>query len=372
MSSLEPGPPGNYVEDQQQQQRSWASQQGHASDLISERNQGARIMDDLRPLQEQAYQNQLGRSTLIAPTRILLLGLVVLAAVQVYTFVQIGHLKTLVDESLTPQPNANASPSPDIEKRLSALERAYHKSMRGGPRQGQNDLADVRNRVDSAQVQVKQNASAVRKLRAETERSAEELGEQLGGKADLAQVGMLAVNVSATRKDLASTNKKLQDTIDQLGMARSQLGTLIARNHGEIEKLRELGERDYFEFTLYRSAGPQPVGAVRLRLRKTDLKHLRYTLDIYADDYRMEEKGRGIDQPIFFYVRGSNQPVELVVNDVQTDRVAGYVSALKGTMRGYSLANPDWEPFQEIKRRSLDPVSHSAAGLPPTGPIRPN
>ena len=31
-------------------------------------------------------------------------------------------------------------------------------------------------------------------------------------------------------------------------MARSEMGTLIARNHDEIDQLRRLGERDYVEF----------------------------------------------------------------------------------------------------------------------------
>ena len=33
-------------------------------------------------------------------------------------------------------------------------------------------------------------------------------------------------------------------------MARSELGTLLARNHDEIDVLRWMGERDYVEFTV--------------------------------------------------------------------------------------------------------------------------
>ena len=42
----------------------------------------------------------------------------------------------------------------------------------------------------------------------------------------------------------------LDATRDDLKMARSELGTLIARNHDEVDQLRRLGERDYVEFTI--------------------------------------------------------------------------------------------------------------------------
>src|SRR5215467_2724321 len=57
---------------------------------------------------------------------------------------------------------------------------------------------------------------------------------------DLKNVDTKVVGV---RSDLDSTREDLK-------MARSELGTLIARNHDEIDQLRRLGERDYIEFTI--------------------------------------------------------------------------------------------------------------------------
>ena len=53
-------------------------------------------------------------------------------------------------------------------------------------------------------------------------------------------------------------------------MARSELGTLIARNHEEIDVLRRMGERDYVEFTVDGKNKPQKVGDITVELRSVD------------------------------------------------------------------------------------------------------
>ncbi len=67
----------------------------------------------------------------------------------------------------------------------------------------------------------------------------------------------------ATSDDVKTVDTKvtqvstdLSKTQNDLTMARSELGTLIAKNHDEIDVLRRLGERDYTEFTIVgKSAG---------------------------------------------------------------------------------------------------------------------
>jgi hypothetical protein len=143
-------------------------------------------------------------------------------------------------------------------------------------------------------------------------------------------VGALNQDVSAQRTDLDNTKKALDSVRSDLGMARSEMGTLIARNHDDIEQLRKMGERDYFEFTANRKALARVAG-VGLNLTKTNVKQHRFNLDLVVDDVRVEKKGRTIDEPIFFYVNGSKRPYELVVNEVKSNEVKGYVSTPKGT-----------------------------------------
>src|ERR1051326_9191443 len=87
-------------------------------------------------------------------------------------------------------------------------------------------------------------------------------------------------------------------------MARSEMGTLIARNHDEIDQLRRMGQRDYFEFTVTRKAGAQKVGSIQVQLKDTNLKKNQFTIDVLADDKNFEKKNRSFNEPIFFYTGG--------------------------------------------------------------------
>ena len=111
-------------------------------------------------------------------------------------------------------------------------------------------------------------------------------------------------------------------------MARSELGTLIARNHDDVETLRKIGQRNYFEFTLMRNQ-QQNVAGVGLILKKTNAKRHQFNLNMLADDMEIQKNGRTVEEPIFFAMGGQKGFYELVVNKVEQDKVSGYISTPK-------------------------------------------
>lgn len=116
------------------------------------------------------------------------------------------------------------------------------------------------------------------------------------------------------------------------GEVSSQLDTAVAHNHDEIERLRKLGRRDYVEFTLVRSGNRQEVApGISLELRKVDSKRSRCSLDVYAEDYEFPTD-LVINEPVTVRVRAMWDSVELVVNKMGKDTVAGYLSAGKGVL----------------------------------------
>ena len=149
-----------------------------------------------------------------------------------------------------------------------------------------------------------------------------DVNQKLAGKANQEDVAKLGTDVNGVRTDLDATNSNLQ-------MAKSEMGTLIARNHDEIDQLRRLGQRDYFEFTVSRKAGAQRVGAVQVELRDTNTKKNQYTINVLADDKSFEKKNRSVNEPIFFYTGGSRQALELVINKVTKTTASGYLSIPK-------------------------------------------
>src|SRR6266852_9680546 len=145
---------------------------------------------------------------------------------------------------------------------------------------------------------------------------------ELATKANTDDVNKLNGDVTGVKTDLDATKNSIQ-------MARSEMGTLIARNHDEIVQLRHMGQRDYFEFTVQRKGGATKVGTIQVELRDTNLKKNQYTINVLADDKSFEKKNRSVNEPIFFYTGGSRQALELVINKVTKSSAAGYLSVPK-------------------------------------------
>jgi hypothetical protein len=149
-----------------------------------------------------------------------------------------------------------------------------------------------------------------------------DVSTQLATKASSDDVSKLGVDVNGVKSGLDSTNNNLQ-------MARSEMGTLIARNHDEIDQLRRMGQRDYYEFTVTRKAAAQRVGGIEVELRDTNIKKNQYSINVLADDKNFEKKNRSVNEPIFFYTGGSRAALELVVNKVSKNTASGYLSVPK-------------------------------------------
>jgi tetratricopeptide (TPR) repeat protein len=136
-------------------------------------------------------------------------------------------------------------------------------------------------------------------------------------------------NVTALGNDLNGVKSGLDTTNGNLQQLRGEHGELIARNHEELEQLKRMGERDYYEFTLTGKGQKEHVGSTMIEFRSASAKKHQYTIELYVDDTKFEKKNRAVDEPIYFYAGGSRQPMELVVNQVTDKKISGYLSAPK-------------------------------------------
>ncbi|HSB13547.1 MAG TPA: hypothetical protein VLE22_03760 [Bryobacteraceae bacterium] len=138
--------------------------------------------------------------------------------------------------------------------------------------------------------------------------------------------------VTNVKTEVASTKSELEKTIADLKSVRGDLGVqsgLIATNGQELAALRTLGERNYFEFKLAKSKQPQRIGDISVVLKKTDPKRSKYSIDVLADDKKVEKKDKTANEPVQFYVAKARLPYEIVVNEVQKDRITGYLATPK-------------------------------------------
>jgi chromosome segregation ATPase len=213
-------------------------------------------------------------------------------------------------------------------------------------------LTTLKDELEAAR---RQAAMAAGQARAEAQRHAETLAKQLAAeqarqervaqeiKTEIKQVGEVAstattkigevtTEVGNVKTDVQSTKAELEKTVSELKRVRGDLtetGSLVATNGKELQALKALGERNYFEFTLSRAKQPQKIGDVLMTLRKADPKRNRFTIELVADDKKVEKKDRNINEPLQFYTAKARQPYEIVINEVKKDQIVGYLATPK-------------------------------------------
>ena len=141
-----------------------------------------------------------------------------------------------------------------------------------------------------------------------------------------AKIGGLSTDLAGTQKELESTKSQFTDA---LSGTKGELNGAIARTHDELVALAHKTDRDYFEFNVGKKR-TQKVGTVMLQLQKTDTKKNVFTVNLVFDDKPHVHRDRAMDDPVYFYVQGAPSALELVVNKMGKDSIAGYISTPKG------------------------------------------
>lgn len=141
------------------------------------------------------------------------------------------------------------------------------------------------------------------------------------------KIGGLSTDLAGTKKDLESAKSEFANALTG---TKGELTGAIARTHDELVALAHKTDRDYFEFSLPRKKAQQKVGSVLMQLEKTDTKRNTFTVNLVFDDKRTQRKDKAMNEPVYFYVQGAPSALELVVNKLSKDSIAGYLSAPKG------------------------------------------
>jgi hypothetical protein len=181
------------------------------------------------------------------------------------------------------------------------------------------ETATIAERAGFTESELEKTAQAAQRLR-EAQLQGQEHVKTLGG-----EVVKVKDDVAATKAAIAETQEKLQRAVGDLG---EQSG-LIARNADELGALKRAGLREYYEFDLTRAKAPAPIGPVAIRLTDADAKRHKFNMVLVVDDLQIEKKDKTLLEPVQFYRKGSRQLNEIVVFNVQKDRITGYLSTPK-------------------------------------------
>jgi vacuolar-type H+-ATPase subunit I/STV1 len=260
-------------------------------------------------------------------TPVLIVILVLLAASNAFLFVQLDRLKTDNRNDLS---KLNTDLNRAIEQmRIDSSAEVRRASQ--SVRELQARLAQQRRAAEQAVGQAKIDAQ--KRVEALQNQVAQEQALQKQAIDSVKQTADTATTqIASVSTDLGTTKSQLEQTIANLKRATGELDnhtSLIATNEKELQALKELGERNYSEFTIVKAKKPTRVGDVMIEVKKVDPKHNRFTLALTVDDKTVEKKDRTINEPIQFYTSKSHQPDEIVVNSVKKNTIVGYLATPK-------------------------------------------
>src|SRR5580658_10301319 len=247
---------------------------------------------------------------------------IVIVALAVVSLVALGAGWTASTRSKELEQNL-ANQNEQIKKNEDVLSQRLAKSEDTNA-QLQGELSVVTDKMKLTEGELGKARTQAKKIKEEDAKELADLqnqtSAQLATKANVDDVNKLGTDVNGVRTDLESEKNNLQ-------MARGEFGTLIAKNHDEVEELRRLGERDYYEFSIDKKNNREKVGNLMVELPNT--KKSQYTVTIFVDDQRHDKKGLTANEPLYFFENGARAPLEFVVNQVGKDKITGYLSVPK-------------------------------------------
>jgi hypothetical protein len=276
----------------------------------------------------------------------------VLVGISLAFMIAIGNLYWHMEHMRTEMASLRQSVVEEAAKLAEATNNANRRAPAAAAEPSRKGLDSLKQELAAELTTTKRQAAAAAQHAKDALSHADKLAEQIGEErqsqhkevvGELGQIKQAEASASAKiegvtadianiKNDVASTRYELQQTVSTLKRIDGDLGVqsgYIATNAKELQALKLLGERNYFDFRIARTGKPERVGEVSIILKKTDTKRSRYWLEVVAGDKKTEKKEKTINEPVQFYLSRVRTPFEIVVNEVQKDYIVGYLSAPK-------------------------------------------
>jgi chromosome segregation ATPase len=261
-------------------------------------------------------------------------AVIALLAANIYLFVQVDRVRTDLakfrESTLTEIATLREASSVTAASNRKHLE-TMKEELEAARRQA--SMAVGQAKIEALKRAEQLNAAVVDEQKRQEARMTSQISEVREATTEASsKIGEVKTDVTAVKGDVAATRADLDKTIAELKRANGDMGVmsgLIATNGKELSALRQLGERNYVEFDLKKTKAPQKVGDIALLLKRADSKKHQFTIDVIADDKRIEKKDKTVNEPVQFLVAKARQPYELVVNEIRKDQIIGYVAIPK-------------------------------------------
>src|SRR5579875_3819649 len=197
-------------------------------------------------------------------TPVLIGVLVILAISNIFLFIQLDHVRT---ENRTEMDKLTRALNSEVEQvrvasneevrrsteHLEAVKAQLAQARREANAAVGQAKVDAQRRLQELQAKVADEQAAQQQAIAAVKQSADQANTQIAS---------VSTDVGNVKTDVQNTKSQLEQTIATLKRATGELDnheSLIATNAKELKALRELGERNYTEFTISKSKKPTRV-----------------------------------------------------------------------------------------------------------------
>jgi hypothetical protein len=266
-------------------------------------------------------------------------AIIALIGANIYLYTQIDHLRTdlaTTQEKMTTEisnlRDASSVTTASQMRHIDTLKEELAAARSAEQRGSSQAKAEAIAHADQVARQIKEEEAKVQQQVSTEISEAKQTASQQNAQV-AAKVADVATDVGSVRTEVTKTQTDLQKTINDLKSAQGDLGVqsgLIATNHGELDALRKLGERNYTDIKLAKTKQPVRFADITIKLTKVDPKKNKYSVDVVADDKLTEKKDKNINEPVQFYTaKGGHIPYELVINQVTKTEIVGYLSTPK-------------------------------------------
>jgi ribosomal protein L17 len=252
----------------------------------------------------------------------------------VYLYVQMEHLRSETKSEMGKLSSDLAATVEQVRIDSSASVRQATKRVQAMQEQLEEQRLAADRAVGQAKVDAQRKVELLQKQVQNEQTKQQEAIAQVKQTADTATTKLndVSTDVGNVKTDLGAAKTELEQTVANLKRVVGDVdshSSLIATNGKELAALKALGEKNYYEFTLPKAKKPQKIGDIMVTLKKADTKHNRYTIEVLADDKRVEKKDKTVNEPVQFYTSKARQPAEIVVNEVRKDTIVGYLAEPK-------------------------------------------
>jgi hypothetical protein len=129
--------------------------------------------------------------------------------------------------------------------------------------------------------------------------------------------------------DIARADAKKAAPPTQMAPRKPARTGKIAKNHQELHELQKRGERNYYEFLFTPWKQTERIGRIRLTVLKVVPGQGFSDISIAVDNLAPNRKRVSLNEPVWIDLTGRPKAVELVVNQIDGNRVGGYLSEPK-------------------------------------------